>query len=62
MDMKVQEVKLDGNKRRYLLLDDKGIPIITVAKYLKYLDNGEKSPNTQKTYCFLNYILNILAK
>lgn len=50
--MRVQEVKLDGTKKRYLLLDDKGIPIIAVAKYLKYLDNAEKSPNTQKTYCY----------
>lgn len=50
--MKVQEVKLHGNKKRYLLLDDKGIPIISVAKYLKYLDYGEKRSNTQKTYCY----------
>lgn len=50
--MRVQEVKLDNNLRRYMLLDDNGIPIIPVAKYLKYLDNGEKSPNTQKTYCY----------
>lgn len=50
--MKVQEVKLDDNRRRYMLLDDKGLPIIPVVKYLKYLDNGEKSYNTQKTYCY----------
>ncbi|WP_099188346.1 tyrosine-type recombinase/integrase [Tepidibacter mesophilus] len=50
--MKVQEVKLDNNLRRYMLLDYNGIPVISVAKYLKYLDNGEKSSNTQKTYCY----------
>lgn len=50
--MRVQEVKLDNNKRRYLLVDDKGIPILPVAKYLKYIDNSEKSVNTQKTYCY----------
>lgn len=50
--MKVQEVKLDNNQRRYLLVDDKGIPIVPVAKYLKYIDNSEKSFNTQKTYCY----------
>lgn len=50
--MRVQEVKLDNNKRRYLLVDDKGIPILPVAKYLKYIDNSEKSFNTQKTYCY----------
>ncbi|WP_294174988.1 tyrosine-type recombinase/integrase [uncultured Clostridium sp.] len=50
--MKVQEVKLDNNQRRYLLVDDSGLPIIPVAKYLKYIDNSEKSFNTQKKYCY----------
>ncbi|WP_063556733.1 tyrosine-type recombinase/integrase [Clostridium ljungdahlii] len=50
--MKVQEVKLDNNQRRYLLVDDNGLPIIPAAKYLKYIDNGEKSFNTQKTYAY----------
>lgn len=47
--MKVQEVKLDNNQRRYLLLDDNGLPVIPVARYLKHIDNAEKSFNTQKT-------------
>lgn len=50
--MKVQEIILDKYKRRYMLLNDNGIPVISVVKYLKYLDNKEKSPNTQKTYCY----------
>ena len=50
--MKVQEVKLDNNQRRYLLLDDNRVPIIPVARYLKYIDNSEKSFNTQKTYAY----------
>ncbi|HHD2587887.1 TPA: site-specific integrase [Clostridium perfringens] len=50
--MKVQEVKLEDNQRRYLLVDDNGLPIIPVARYLKYIDNAEKSFNTQKTYCY----------
>lgn len=49
--MNVQEVKID-NKRRYMLLDEQGLPIIPVVKYLKYLDNTERSYNTQKTYCY----------
>lgn len=50
--MKVQEVKLNNNQKRYLLVYDNGLPVIPVAKYLKYLDNGEKSFNTQKTYAY----------
>lgn len=50
--MRVQEVKLENNIRRYMLLDNKGLPIISVLNYLKYLDNGGKSSNTQKTYCY----------
>jgi integrase len=48
----VQEVKLGNNVKRYMLLDHRGLPVIPVVKYLKYLDNGEKSYNTQKTYCY----------
>lgn len=33
-----------------MLLEDNVLHIIPVVKYLKYLDNGEKSYNTQKTY------------
>ncbi|NFI83074.1 transposase [Clostridium botulinum] len=50
--MRVQEVNLDNNKRRYLLVNDNGLPIIPVARYLKYIDNSEKSFNTQKTYAY----------
>lgn len=50
--MRVQEVILDRNKKRYMLLDNEGLPIIPVVKYLKYLDNTGKSSNTQKTYCY----------
>jgi integrase/recombinase XerD len=49
--MKVQEVILEGNIKRYILIDD-GLPILPVAKYLKHLDNTDKSSNTQKTYCY----------
>ncbi|WJE52989.1 site-specific integrase [Bacillus cereus] len=48
--MKVQEVLLDGNRKRYLLLDEDGIPVVPIMKYLKYLDATEKSSNTLKTY------------
>ncbi|HBG5277820.1 TPA: tyrosine-type recombinase/integrase [Clostridioides difficile] len=50
--MKVQEVKLDNNQIRYLLVDENGLPIIPVARYLKYIDSSEKSFNTQKTYAY----------
>lgn len=50
--MKVQEVKLDNNQKRYLLVKENGLPIIPVAKYLKYIDNCERSCNTQRTYCY----------
>lgn len=50
--MRVQEIRLGKNKKRYLLVYNDGLPIISVAKYLKYLDNSEKSFNTQKTYAY----------
>jgi integrase/recombinase XerD len=50
--MKVQEVILENNMKRYLLIDDKGVPNVPVMKYIKYLDTRGKSTNTQKTYCY----------
>ncbi|MEC2074314.1 MULTISPECIES: tyrosine-type recombinase/integrase [Bacillaceae] len=50
--MKVQEVLLENNMKRYMLLDDKGLLVLPVMKYIKYLDTRGKSPNTQKTYCY----------
>ncbi|MEI4800548.1 tyrosine-type recombinase/integrase [Bacillus sp. FJAT-51639] len=49
--MRVQEVILENGKR-YILVDNEGIPVIPVMKYLKYLDVTGKSNNTQKTYCY----------
>ena len=50
--MRVQEVLIEDNKKRYILLDRVGFPVMPVMKYIKYLDNTQKSPNTQKTYCY----------
>lgn len=52
MYMRVQEVILINGSKKYLLVDNKGIPIIPVAKYLKYLDTSGRSKNTLKTYCY----------
>lgn len=35
-----------------MLVDYNGVPIMSVAGYLKYIDNSGKSFNTQKTYCY----------
>uniref|UniRef100_UPI004053F141 site-specific integrase n=1 Tax=Paenibacillus sp. FSL H8-0537 TaxID=2921399 RepID=UPI004053F141 len=50
--MRVQEVIINDNKKRYLLLDAVGVPVVPVMKYLKYLDQTGKSNNTLKTYCY----------
>lgn len=48
--MRVEEISVD-NRKVYLLLDTNGLPVESVAKYMKYLDNKESSSNTLKTYC-----------
>ena len=53
--MRVQEVLIENNNKRYILLDQEGFPVLPVMKYIKYikyLDKTGKSPNTQKTYCY----------
>lgn len=44
--MKIQELLLDDYKKRYILVDEGGIPIVPVVRYLKYLDTTGKSSNT----------------
>lgn len=36
--MRVQEVILEDNSKRYMLIDEKGVPVTYVMKYLKFLD------------------------
>jgi len=48
--MKVQRVEIAKNKYRYLLLDDSYNIIEPVRRYLKYLDNISRSPNTIGNY------------
>ncbi len=50
--MRVQEIILENNNKRYILLDKEGLPMSPAMKYIKYLDKTGKSPNTQKTYCY----------
>lgn len=50
VQMRVEKIALD-NKTAYLLLDSEGVPVETVAKYMKHLYNTEKSSNTMQTYC-----------
>lgn len=50
--MYVQEIRIDENKRSYMLLNDDGIPVLSVVKYIKYLDAVGRSFNTIKTYCY----------
>lgn len=53
--MKVQEVSIntiEGAKKRYILVDQSGQPIVPVIKYLKYMDNIGSSVNTLRSYCY----------
>ncbi|MFB9987865.1 tyrosine-type recombinase/integrase [Bacillus benzoevorans] len=50
--MRVQQVILEGNARRYILVDSNGFPVLPAMRYLKYLDKTRKSSNTLKTYCY----------
>lgn len=49
--MKVQFINTPKGTR-YVLLDNEYRPVTVVNKYLKYLDNLGKSPNTQRSYAY----------
>ena len=50
--MKVKKLVLDKYKFRYIVTDDEGYPILSVSKYLKYIDNLGRSAKTQKAYAY----------
>lgn len=51
--MKVQRVKLDNKPYPLYILLDKNLDVIKeVLRYIKYLDNTGKAPNTIKSYCY----------
>lgn len=51
--MRVQKIQLeDKSYPLYILLDEKFNVIENVLKYIKYLDNTGKAPNTIKSYCY----------
>lgn len=50
--MKVQEVKINENIKRFILVNDEGLPILPVLKYIKFLDARGNTVRTQETYCY----------
>ncbi len=48
--MKVQKGELGNGKTIWLVLDDNYLPVEPISKYLRYLDNLKRSPNTISGY------------
>lgn len=52
--MKVQKVVVEEKSYPLYILLDKNFEVVEpVKRYIKYLDNTGKAPNTIKTYCYL---------
>lgn len=49
--MKVEKIFIN-EVPKYMLIDYGNKPVMPVIRYLKYLDNIEKSENTLKSYCY----------
>jgi len=57
--MRAQEVLIENNKKRYILLEQEGLPVMPIMKSQLHIVN-ENSVNSQKaTYkvCYRNHIL-----
>ena len=50
--MKVQRVRLDGDKVTWLVIGDDYLPIEPIQQFLNYLRNIERSPNTIRSYAY----------
>ncbi|MDQ8735805.1 tyrosine-type recombinase/integrase [Paenibacillus sp. LHD-38] len=54
--MKVHEILIDveddNQKKRYMLVDNRGALVQPVMHYIKYLDNTGNKPSTLRAYCY----------
>ena len=50
--MRVDTVITSDNKTRYMLLDDDGLVVMNVLKYLKFKDNSGAARNTLRAYAY----------
>jgi len=50
--LKVQEIITPDNKKRYVLIDEYGVFVKPVVKFLKYKDNTGTARNTLRSYCY----------
>lgn len=50
--MRVEQAVTPDGCIRYLLLDNQGVPVDIVLRYLKFVDTGFAARNTLRTYCY----------
>lgn len=60
--MRVQEILIGDQRKRYLVVDETGDPVLPVMRYLKYLDSIGRARNTLRTYAhslklFFEYLM-----
>ncbi|MHB1949769.1 MAG: tyrosine-type recombinase/integrase [Gammaproteobacteria bacterium] len=48
--MKIQRIKLPGNRHSWLVLNDNYLPVKPIQEFTRYLENVERSPNTIRAY------------
>ncbi|MEQ3564109.1 hypothetical protein [Bacillus thuringiensis] len=49
---KVQSIITSFGEERWMVLHNKGEPVIPIMKFIKHKDSLGKAPNTLKTYCY----------
>ncbi len=50
--MRVQRVRLPDGKVSWMVLGDDLLPVEPIQKYLSYIENLQKSPNTLQSYAY----------
>ncbi|HRD70526.1 MAG TPA: hypothetical protein PK657_10310 [Legionella sp.] len=59
--MKVQKIKLSSYDVTWIVLDDNHLPIKPITEFVRYLNNVDKSPCTEKLRVLLEIILGLLS-
>ena len=60
--IRIQEVILENNAKRYMLIDRNGFPVLPVMKYLKYLDKTGKVLIRKNILLFLKTFLYLFRR
>ncbi len=60
--MKVQKIQLCANHHSYIVIDNDYLPVKPILRFIRYLDNCDKSINTVRAYAIRSGVYGSVEK